>query len=145
MSTEKTLSIIKPDATSRNIIGKIISRFEENNLKVSALKLIQLTQEDAAAFYSEHKGKPFFDKLVSYMISSPIVVQVLEGENAVKRNRAKRRLREAGKIVLKEIGIKKTNYIFIARKDTTIKVKFSDLCNDIESGIKRIYSLEKGK
>ena len=87
MSTEKTLSIIKPDATSRNIIGKIISRFEENNLKVSALKLIQLTKEDAAAFYSEHKGKPFFDKLANYMISSPIVVQVLEGENAVKRNR----------------------------------------------------------
>ena len=87
MSTEKTLSIIKPDATSRNIIGRIISRFEENDLKVSALKLIQLTKEDAAAFYSEHKDKPFFDKLVSYMISSPIVVQVLEGENAVKRNR----------------------------------------------------------
>ena len=87
MSTEKTLSIIKPDATSRNIIGKIISRFEENNLKVSALKLIQLTKEDAAAFYSEHKGKPFFDKLVSYMISSPIVVQVLEGHNAVLKNR----------------------------------------------------------
>ena len=62
-----------------------------------------------------------------------------------KRNRAKRRLREAGKIVLKEIGIKKTNYIFIARKDTTIKVTFTDLCKDIETGIKRIYGLEKGK
>ena len=70
MSTEKTLSIIKPDATSRNIIGKIISRFEENNLKVSALKLIQLTKEDAAAFYSEQKGKPIFDQLVSYMTDS---------------------------------------------------------------------------
>ena len=65
--------------------------------------------------------------------------------NAVKRNRAKRRLREAGKIVLKEIGIKKTNYIFIARKDTTIKVKFIDLCNDIETGIKKIYGQENGK
>ena len=65
--------------------------------------------------------------------------------NAVKRNRAKRRLREAGKIVLKEIGIKKTNYIFIARKDTTIKQKFTDLCNDIETGIKKIYGQEKGK
>ena len=65
--------------------------------------------------------------------------------NAVKRNRAKRRLREAGKIVLKEIGIKKTNYIFIARKDATIKVKFTDLCNDIENGIKKIYGQEKGK
>ena len=64
--------------------------------------------------------------------------------NAVKRNRAKRRLREAGKIVLKEIGIKKTNYIFIARKDTTIKVKFTELCNDIENGIKKIYGLERG-
>ena len=65
--------------------------------------------------------------------------------NAVKRNRAKRRLREAGKIVLKEIGKKKTNYIFIARKDTTIKVKFTDLCNDIENGIKKKYDQEKGK
>ena len=65
--------------------------------------------------------------------------------NAVKRNKAKRRLREAGKIVLKEIGIKKTNYIFIARKDTTIKVKFADLCNDIENGIKKIYGQEDGK
>jgi len=65
--------------------------------------------------------------------------------NAVKRNRAKRRLREAGKVVLKEIGKKKTNYIFIARKDTTIKVKFTDLCSDIETGIKKIYGQEKGK
>ena len=65
--------------------------------------------------------------------------------SAVKRNRAKRRLREAGKIVLREIGIKKTNYIFIARKDATIKVKFTDLCNDIENGIKIIYGQEKGK
>ena len=65
--------------------------------------------------------------------------------NAVTRNRAKRRLREAGKIVLKEIGIKKTNYIFIARKDQTIKVKFSDLCNDIESGIKKICGKEESR
>ena len=65
--------------------------------------------------------------------------------NAVKRNRAKRRLREAGKIVLREIGIKKTNYIFIARRDTTIEVKFIDLCNDIETGIKKIYGQEMGK
>ena len=65
--------------------------------------------------------------------------------NAVTRNRAKRRLREAGKIVLREIGIKKTNYIFIARKDTTIKVKFTDLCSDIETGIKKIYGQVKGK
>ena len=65
--------------------------------------------------------------------------------NAVKRNRAKRRLREAGKIVLREIGTKKTNYIFIARKDTTIKVKFSNLCDDIENAIKKIHGQEKGK
>ena len=65
--------------------------------------------------------------------------------NAVKRNRAKRRLREAGKIVLREIGIKKTSYIFIARKDTTIKAKFTDLCIDIENGIKKIYGQEDGK
>ena len=86
-NVEQTLSIIKPDATSRNIIGKIISRFEENNLKVSALKLIQLTKEDAAAFYSEHKGKPFFEKLINFMTSGPVVVQVLSGENAIKTNR----------------------------------------------------------
>ena len=64
--------------------------------------------------------------------------------DAVKRNRAKRRLREAGKIVLKEIGVKKTNYIFIARKDQTVRVKFTELCNDIENGIKKIYGLERG-
>ena len=84
---EKTLSIIKPDAVAKNVLGKILDRFESAGLKIIAIKMLHLDKDMAEGFYAEHKGKPFFDKLVSYMISSPIVVQVLEGENAVKRNR----------------------------------------------------------
>jgi len=84
---EQTLSIIKPDATSRNIIGKIIDRYEENELKVIAGKLIHMNQEKASGFYAEHEGKPFFQNLVEYMTSGPVFVQVLEGENAVLKNR----------------------------------------------------------
>ena len=87
MAIERTLSIIKPDATSRNIIGKIISRFEDNNLKVVAAKLIQLDQAKAGGFYAEHDGKPFFNPLVEFMTSGPVVVQVLQGENAILKNR----------------------------------------------------------
>ena len=87
MSLERTLSIIKPDATSRNIIGKIIDRYEENELKVIAGKLIHMNQEKASGFYAEHEGKPFFKNLVEYMTSAPVFVQVLEGENAVLKNR----------------------------------------------------------
>ena len=87
MAIERTLSIIKPDATSRNIIGKIISRFEDNNLKVVAAKLIQLDQAKAGGFYAEHDGKPFFQNLIEYMTSAPILVQVLEGESAIAKNR----------------------------------------------------------
>ena len=87
MAIERTLSIIKPDATSRNIIGKIISRFEDNNLKVVAAKLIQLDQAKAAGFYAEHNGKPFFQNLIEYMTSAPVLVQVLEGESAITKNR----------------------------------------------------------
>ena len=87
MSLERTLSIIKPDATSRNIIGKIIDRYEENELKVIAGKLIHMNQEKASGFYAEHEGKPFFKNLVEYMTSGPVFVQVLEGENAVLKNR----------------------------------------------------------
>ena len=83
MAIERTLSIIKPDATSRNIIGKIISRFEDNNLKVVAAKLIQLDHAKAGGFYAEHDGKPFFNPLVEFMTSGPVVVQVLQGENAI--------------------------------------------------------------
>ncbi|MDC0207910.1 nucleoside-diphosphate kinase [Pseudomonadota bacterium] len=87
MIIQRTLSIIKPDATSKNIIGKIIDRFEENGLKVVAGKLIHMDQAKAAGFYAEHEGRPFFPKLVEYMTSAPVFVQVLEGENAVLKNR----------------------------------------------------------
>ena len=86
--SEKTLSIIKPDATSRNLIGEIISRFEKNGLKVVAAKMVQLSREQAGGFYAEHEGKPFFDNLIDYMTSAPVLVQVLEGENAVMQNRS---------------------------------------------------------
>jgi nucleoside-diphosphate kinase len=87
MTIQRTLSIIKPDATSKNIIGKIIDRFEENGLKVVAGKLIQMDESKAAGFYAEHEGRPFFPNLVQYMTSAPVFVQVLEGDNAVLKNR----------------------------------------------------------
>ena len=87
MSTEKTLSIIKPDAVKKNVIGKIISRFEENGLYLVAAKLIHLSDEKASGFYAEHIGKSFFKDLKKFMTSGPVFVQVLEGENAVQKNR----------------------------------------------------------
>ena len=87
MTIQRTLSIIKPDATLKNIIGKIIDRFEENGLKVVAGKLIHMDQAKAAGFYAEHEGRPFFPNLVEYMTSAPVFVQVLEGDNAVLKNR----------------------------------------------------------
>lgn len=87
MKKELTLSIIKPDAVKRNLIGKINSIFEENKLKIVAQKMILLSKVDAESFYGIHKGRAFFDDLCSYMTSGPVVVQVLEGESAVTRNR----------------------------------------------------------
>ena len=87
MKIQRTLSIIKPDATSKNIIGKIIDRFEENGLKVVAGKLIHMDQAKASGFYAEHEGRPFFPNLVEYMTSAPVFVQVLEGDNAILKNR----------------------------------------------------------
>jgi nucleoside-diphosphate kinase len=84
---EQTLSIIKPDAVAKNVIGKIIDRFESNGLRIAAMKKIKLTKEDAAKFYEVHKERPFFNDLCEYMSSGPVVVMVLEGENAVKKNR----------------------------------------------------------
>ena len=84
---EKTLSIIKPDATEKNVIGKIIDRFESAGLKVVAAKLVQLDKAKAGGFYAEHEGKPFYDNLVEYMTSGPVVVQVLYGPNAIAKNR----------------------------------------------------------
>ena len=87
MAIERTLSIIKPDAVGKNIIGKIISRFEDNGLNLVAGKLIHLSDNMASGFYAEHDGKPFFDDLKKFMTSGPVFVQILEGENAVQKNR----------------------------------------------------------
>ena len=87
MATERTFSIIKPDATARNLTGQIIARFEEAGLRIVASKRIHMTREQAEGFYAVHKERPFFNDLVSFMISGPVVVQVLEGDNAIVRNR----------------------------------------------------------
>ena len=84
---EKTLSIIKPDAVAKNVLGKILDRFESAGLKIIAIKMLHLDKDMAEGFYSEHKGKPFFEKLINFMTSGPVVVQVLSGENAIKANR----------------------------------------------------------
>lgn len=87
MAVERTFSIVKPDAVAKNVIGEIYSRFEQNGLKVIASKMLHLSQEQAEGFYAVHKERPFFNDLVAFMISGPVVVQVLEGENAVLKNR----------------------------------------------------------
>ncbi len=87
MSVERTLSIIKPDAVARNVIGEIISRFEKNGLRVVAARMLRMSEEQAGGFYAEHEDKPFYSNLVSYMTSGPVVVQVLEGDNAISLNR----------------------------------------------------------
>jgi nucleoside-diphosphate kinase len=87
MAIERTFSIIKPDATERNLTGKIIQKFEDAGLRVVASKRIRMTREQAESFYGVHRERPFFGELVDFMISGPVVVQVLEGENAVAKNR----------------------------------------------------------
>lgn len=87
MTVERTLSIIKPDAVAKNVIGKIYSRFESNGLKIVAAKMKHLSREEAEGFYAVHKERPFFAELVKFMTSGPVMVQVLEGENAVAKNR----------------------------------------------------------
>lgn len=87
MPLERTLSIIKPDAVGRNLIGAILARFEEAGLRICAAKLLRLTPESARAFYAVHRERPFFERLVNFMASGPVMVQVLEGRNAVLRNR----------------------------------------------------------
>jgi nucleoside-diphosphate kinase len=87
MAIERTLSIIKPDAVAKNVIGKIVSRFEAAGLKIVAAKLIHLSRSEAEQFYAVHKERPFFKDLVEFMISGPVFVQVLEGDNAIAKNR----------------------------------------------------------
>lgn len=87
MAIERTLSILKPDAVTKNSIGQIISRFEAKGLKVIAARMLHLSQEQAESFYAIHKSRPFFNDLVKFMISGPVLVQVLEGENAMALNR----------------------------------------------------------
>jgi nucleoside-diphosphate kinase len=84
---ERTLSIIKPDAVNRKLIGEVIRRLEENNLQVVAAKMVHLSKKEAEGFYAVHRGKAFFDSLTTFMSSGPILVMVLEGENAIARNR----------------------------------------------------------
>jgi nucleoside-diphosphate kinase len=84
---ERTLSIIKPDAVAKNVVGEILTRFEKAGLRIAAMKKVQLSRADAEAFYAVHKERPFFGELVDFMVSGPVVVSVLEGENAVAKNR----------------------------------------------------------
>ena len=87
MASERTLSIIKPDAVAQNKIGKILAKFEEAGLHIVAAKMVQLTTEQVEQFYEVHKGRPFFHHLVNFMVSGPVLIQVLEGEDAISKNR----------------------------------------------------------
>jgi nucleoside-diphosphate kinase len=87
VAVERTLSIIKPDAVAKNVIGKILSRFESNGLRIVAARMMHLSRQQAEGFYAVHRERPFFKDLVDFMVSGPIMIQVLEGENAIQKNR----------------------------------------------------------
>ena len=110
MAIERTLSIVKPDAVAKNVVGKIYDRFESNGLKIVASKMLHLSQTQAEGFYAEHKERPFFKDLVAFMTSGPVVVQVLEGENAVKANRESAILNNAASAM--HYGVTQTTQIY---------------------------------
>ncbi len=87
MGVERTLSIVKPDAVAKNVIGQIYARFEDAGLQIVAAKMLHLSREQAGGFYAEHEGRPFYEDLIAFMTSGPVTVQVLEGDNAIARNR----------------------------------------------------------
>ena len=87
MAVQRTLSIVKPDAVAKNVIGQIYARFEAAGLKIVAARMAHLSRSEAEGFYAVHKGRPFFDDLVKFMISGPVMIQVLEGDNAIQKNR----------------------------------------------------------
>jgi nucleoside-diphosphate kinase len=87
VDVERTLSIIKPDAVAKNVIGKILSRFESNGLRIVAARMMHLSRQQAEGFYAVHRERPFFKDLVDFMVSGPVLVQILEGENAIQKNR----------------------------------------------------------
>src|ERR1044071_5487355 len=87
MAVERTLSIIKPDAVAKNVIGQVYARFEKAGLKIIAARMAHLSRQDAEGFYAVHRGRPFFNDLVEFMISGPVMIQVLEGDNAILKNR----------------------------------------------------------
>jgi nucleoside-diphosphate kinase len=87
MAVQRTLSIVKPDAVAKNVIGQVYSRFEAAGLKIVAARMTHLSRQEAEGFYAVHKGRPFFNDLVDFMISGPVMIQVLEGENAIQKNR----------------------------------------------------------
>ena len=87
MAVERTLSIVKPDAVGKNVVGEIYNRFEQNGLQIVAVKMLQLSEQVAGGFYAEHRERPFFPALIEFMTSGPVCVQVLQGENAVLKNR----------------------------------------------------------
>ena len=87
MTREKTLSIIKPDGVQKNLVGTCLSRFEKDGLRIAGIRMLHLTRKQAEEFYAVHRGKPFYEPLIAYMISGPVVVSVLEGENAIQKNR----------------------------------------------------------
>lgn len=86
--TEKTLSIIKPDGVARGLIGEVVGRFEKNNLRIAAMKMVHLSVEQARRFYAVHRERPFFDSLTQFMSSGPVVAMIIEGENVIEKNRA---------------------------------------------------------